>query len=286
MIRPGPPTPPNLQLRIRGALLGAVIGDAFGAPFGGTSPGAELTRAVYERDGAVRPWPCTDGGERAIRLAESIVERRGFEREHALATLASREGSSAGNGAVVRVAPLAALLHANAAVLEVAAADSARLTHAAPEAIAATVAQTLAVGALIAGASPKPAAAFLATLSAANLAATARPSLERVATLLASGASPIDAARTLGTSALALESLPFALFCFLRDPTRHDALIDAVACGGDTDSIGSLVGALLGAANGAGVFPRQWVHNLENGPRGRDAIVDLADAILEIAGSG
>lgn len=300
MLRPGPPTPPNLQLRIRGAILGAVLGDAFGAPFEGASPGESLTRQVHERDGAVRPWGYTDDGEMAIGVAESLVERRGFEAEHVLATLAdrhepargygsgtlrvfrafqagasvddaasaSREGGSAGNGAAVRVAPLAALLHADPVALTAAAAASARLTHSSEEAIEATVSVAIAIGALVRGA---PLLSVIAPSGAAKL--------------LADRATIAEAAKTLGTSPLAKESVSFAMFCFLRDPSRHEALMDAVAAGGDTDSIGSLVGALLGAANGAGVFPRQWVHNLENGPRGRDAIIDLADAILEIATS-
>lgn len=315
MLRAGPTPPPNLQLRIRGAVLGAVLGDAFGAPFEGASPGAELTRAVHERDGAIRHWGYTDDGEMAIGFAESLVERRGFEAEHVLATLAerqepargygsgtlrvfrafqdgagiedaataSREGGSAGNGAAVRVAPLAALLHADPAALAIAAASSARLTHAAPDAIAAAVVQAVVIGALVRGTPPSPVEAFLTASSSAPDAAPARQALESLSRLLAARASHEEAAKSLGTRPLAMESVPFALFCFLRDPSRHETLLEAVASGGDTDSIGSLVGALLGAANGAGVFPRQWVHNLENSPRGRDAIIDLADALLEIA---
>jgi len=298
MLRPGPPTPPNLQLRIRGAVLGAVLGDAFGAPFEGSLPGEALTRAVHERDGAVRPWGYSDDGEMVIGIAESLVERRGFEPEHVLATLAdrhepargygsgtlrvfrafqdgasvddaagaSREGGSQGNGAAVRVAPLAALLHADPVALSSAAAASARLTHTSEDAVAMTVTLATAIGALV---REMPALSLIVPPG--------------VAQMLADRASVADAAKALGTSPLAKESVSFAMFCFLRDPSRHEALMDAVAAGGDTDSIGSMVGALLGAANGAGVFPRQWVHNLENGPRGRDAIIDLADGILEIA---
>lgn len=98
MLRPGPPTPPNLQLRIRGAILGAVLGDAFGAPFEGALPGESLTRQVHERDGAVRPWGYTDDGEMAIGVAESLVERRGFEPEHVLETLAGRHEPARGYG--------------------------------------------------------------------------------------------------------------------------------------------------------------------------------------------
>lgn len=316
MLRPGPPTPPNLLLRIRGAILGAVLGDAFGAPFEGAAPGPELSRVVHERDGAVRPWGYTDDGEMSISLAESLVERRAFEPAHVLQTLAerhepargygsgtlrvfrafqdgasiddaaraSREGGSTGNGAAVRVAPLAALLH-EGPTLATSAAASARLTHSAPDAIAATVVQAVAIGALVRGTPPRPIEPFLAEISNAPGSAPAHPALRRMAELMALGAGVSDAAKVLGTRPLALESVPFALFCFLRDPSRHEALLDAVAGGGDTDSVGALVGALLGAANGAGVFPRQWVHNLENGPRGRDAVIDLADAIFEIATS-
>lgn len=311
MQRPGPPTPPDLRLRIRGALLGTLLGDAFGAPFEMSLPGDELTRAVLERDGAVRPWGYTDDAEMTISLAESLVERRGFEPAHALDALANRsepargygsgtlrvfaafragagvdaaasaarEGGSAGNGAAVRVAGISALFHRDAGALAAAAATSARLTHLAPEGIAAAVVQASALGALLREVPPED---LLPLLIALPDAALLRAKLDRIGDLLAATAPPAEAARALGTSPLAAESVPFALFSFLRGPARHESLMDAVASGGDTDSIGALTAALLGAAKGPAVFPRLWAHNLEDGPRGREHLLSLADELYEI----
>lgn len=311
MLRPGPTPPPDLRLRIRGALLGAVLGDAFGAPFEMASPGSELSTAVHERDGAVRPWSYTDDGEMTIGIAESIAERSGWEPEHALHVLAERHdpargygsgtrrvfeavragkspdeaaaasgfaGGSEGNGAALRVAGLAALFHRDAAARTAAAIEGARLTHRGETAMAAALVMTNALASLLRA--EEPGRAWLASLAEAPEAAGLR---DRLALALSSFDAPLaETARALGTGVLARESVPFALLAFARSPRKHETLMDAVACGGDADSTGSMIGALLGAANGPGVFPRLWAHNLEDGARGREHVITLADAIHDL----
>ena len=51
---------------------------------------------------------------------------------------------------------------------------------------------------------------------------------------------------------------------------------DAVGFGGDTDTIGAIAGALVGALHGASWIPARWYNNIENGQHGRDEIVSLA----------
>ncbi|OGZ06870.1 MAG: hypothetical protein A3C13_02115 [Candidatus Lloydbacteria bacterium RIFCSPHIGHO2_02_FULL_50_11] len=52
------------------------------------------------------------------------------------------------------------------------------------------------------------------------------------------------------------ESLPVAYALFLRKPHSIEALYDAVAFGGDTDTVASIVGSLLGALNGSMLIPQ------------------------------
>lgn len=51
------------------------------------------------------------------------------------------------------------------------------------------------------------------------------------------------------------ESLPLAYALFLRKPRSIEALYDAANFGGDTDTVASIVGSLLGAYNGSILIP-------------------------------
>jgi ADP-ribosylglycohydrolase len=57
-----------------------------------------------------------------------------------------------------------------------------------------------------------------------------------------------------GGTCYVYNSLPFTYAFFLRDPNSIEALYDVINAGGDTDSNGSMVGSLLGALNGD-IFP-------------------------------
>jgi len=73
-------------------------------------------------------------------------------------------------------------------------------------------------------------------------------------------------------------SLPFSYMFFLRNPTSVDSLYDVVSAGGDADTNGSMVGALLGALNGVSVFPEHLVEQLS----AKDQLVDLANRLCNV----
>jgi len=62
----------------------------------------------------------------------------------------------------------------------------------------------------------------------------------------------------------------------------EEAIIRAVAVGGDTDTLASCVGTIVGALHGAGWIPSRWWSALENGKRGRDFVVALAEQLSEL----
>lgn len=68
-------------------------------------------------------------------------------------------------------------------------------------------------------------------------------------------------------------SLPFALMHFVKNPFSIDSLYDVVSAGGDTDSNGSMVGALLGALHGESIFPKELVAGIQD----VDRVYDVAD---------
>ena len=65
--------------------------------------------------------------------------------------------------------------------------------------------------------------------------------------------------KELGVGCLSIESVPFAIACFMRNPTNFRAgVLEAINAGGDTDSIASMVGALIGAHCGLEAIPPEW----------------------------
>lgn len=68
-------------------------------------------------------------------------------------------------------------------------------------------------------------------------------------------------------------SIPVSYAAFLKNPTSIEAIYDAVALGGDTDSNASITGSLLGALNGTAVFPQHLIDGLQN----KEAIIDVAE---------
>jgi len=90
------------------------------------------------------------------------------------------------------------------------------------------------------------------------------------------------AIRNLGNGSYVFEALPLALFIFLSNinsPLEGFwwGINSYGAFGGDTDSIGFLVGAFTGAYFGVGVFPAHLIENLEDSIRYEELAENLYD---------
>jgi ADP-ribosylglycohydrolase/protein-tyrosine phosphatase len=78
----------------------------------------------------------------------------------------------------------------------------------------------------------------------------------------------------LGQGWVGEEALAIALFCALRYPDDWKAaVLAAVNHSGDSDSTGSICGAILGASLGVESIPSLWIEQIEN----RDLLVKMAD---------
>lgn len=66
----------------------------------------------------------------------------------------------------------------------------------------------------------------------------------------------------VGTSVASAHAIPMAFALLTRDPSPQ-ALLDAANLGGDTDTIGAIAGAILGAAAGVGVFDGRALAQVE-----------------------
>ena len=66
----------------------------------------------------------------------------------------------------------------------------------------------------------------------------------------------------VGTSVASAQAIPMAFALLARDPSPQ-ALLDAANLGGDTDTIGAIAGAILGAALGVEVLPTDSLSKIE-----------------------
>jgi poly(ADP-ribose) glycohydrolase ARH3 len=308
---PAPQLDPDL---VRGAVLGAVVGDAFGSLLEGAAR-PDVERLARRRAQVAQPWRYTDDGAMTLAVAESLVERhaaagphllqrlaarydpaRGFGKGVKLALAAFSEGrpwrecafaawpeGSRGNGAAVRVAPVACVRWPDAEAFCAAVETSAIVTHAHAEAIDAALVQSHAVASVLRD--PAGVGAPLEFISAISLelprlGTTTSRALDTVRELLHRGVDTEVAARRLGTSTMARESGPSALWAFLTShETFRDSVIDAALLGGDVDSICSLVGALSGALHGARSIPEAWLQNLGAESPSMAEVGDLAERL-------
>lgn len=82
----------------------------------------------------------------------------------------------------------------------------------------------------------------------------------------------------VGTGCFSLESIPFAIAMFHRNPLDFRAgVLEAVNAGGDTDTTAAMVGAMVGAHVGIDGIPKEW---LDAVPSVREAIA-IADRIYD-----
>jgi ADP-ribosylglycohydrolase len=273
------------------SLTGLSVGDALGAPF--EMKPALADGAVFEPPPA--PWRWTDDTEMACTLLEALerdgrVDQdrlalafarrwsadRGYGRG-AVSLLASiRDGvpwrtaagalfsgrGSAGNGAAMRVAPLGAFFGDDPDRAAREAALSAEVTHRHPEGVAGAVAVALA--AAFAPSRGTPAGLLEAVLDRLP-PSDVRDGIARAARV-APGTDPRAAAAEVGngSSALAVDTVPFALWAAAAHLEDYPAALEAcVLAGGDVDSLCAIAGGIVAARVGAAGIPRQWIDSRE-----------------------
>lgn len=91
--------------------------------------------------------------------------------------------------------------------------------------------------------------------------------------------SPELLAEQIGSSVASAQAIPMAFALLARDPSPR-ALLDAANLGGDTDTIGAIAGAILGAAAGVGVFDGSALAQVEE--VSRLGLPSVAGELLEL----
>ncbi|ADQ69100.1 ADP-ribosylglycohydrolase family protein [Halogeometricum borinquense] len=180
-------------------------------------------------------------------------------------TLESRgANNAAGNGSVMRCAPLAIAYPDDQQMLQEMSRKSSEITHADPRCTHGCAVLNLTLAAILNG-SEEPLQVALTALSD-DAPAELVERLERV---------PDEVSEDdLENSGFVLDTLETALYYGLTADSAEDAIVSAVNNGGDADTIGAVAGTIVGARFGAGwrlyrvdhkpdsTFPARWLNDL------------------------
>ena len=297
---------PSRAARACGALLGTFVGDALGMPFEGAAPEA-IPERVEMIDARLGRGTYTDDTQMMVALAESLLDRGQVDEEHlahafqeaydpergygggtrrvlelwaagtpvtaAASQIFDGQGSR-GNGAAMRIAPIAVRFAHDPDNLCYQAARSARVTHAHPVGVDAAVVQAAATGAAL-----RTDDILEAALAAAQTREM-KHGLGAVGDLLAATRKEIEAYRQLQSSSDAQQSVCAAVYAAVAHPAFDEAVSFAVGLGGDTDTVAAMTGAIAGARDGASSIPSRWLEALEDGERGRRYVEALAIRLI------
>ena len=301
--------------RYRGALLGLAIGDALGAQVEflprGTFPPVEGFRGGGPHDLGPGEW--TDDTAMALCLAESLVETGGFDpvdqlrrylrwynegylspkgfcfdigntTRRALETH-ERTGEpypgpsderTAGNGSLMRLAPVPLFYAADPEKAIHYAALSSKTTHGAPQAVdASRYFAGLLVGAARGESKETLLAPFYSPAPGLWEKAPLHPAVARVA----AGSFREKTRDEIRASGYVVDTLEAALWAFNRGRDFKEAVLLAVNLGDDADTVGAVAGQLAGAYHGEAGIPAAW----REGVYLREKIRSPADALYRRA---
>jgi ADP-ribosyl-[dinitrogen reductase] hydrolase len=297
--------PPSLAERYRGALLGLACGDAVGTtvefkPRGSFQP---LTDMVGGGPFHLKPGQWTDDTSMALCLAESLLNKNGFNaadqmgrylnwwqwgylsstgecfdigmtvsqalaqfQQNAEPFAGSADPYSAGNGSLMRLAPVVLFYFPDARQIQSFAADSSRTTHAAPEAIECCQLLAGLIASALEGASK-------AELRQLPLASFSQPKVASIGRGDFLGLSEAD----IKGSGYSVQSLEAALWCFHHTDSFEAAILRAANLGDDADTTAAITGQLAGAYYGVRGIPEHWLEKLHDG----EEIAATADRLLD-----
>ena len=110
--------------------------------------------------------------------------------------------------------------------------------------------------------------------------------LSDIEVCLNAGDSVADFVRRLGlergVTGYSLYVVPVAIYAWLRHAGDfRAALTAAMECGGDTDTVGAILGALLGVSLGTNAIPQEWRNGLVEWPRSNRFILRVAQRLAE-----
>lgn len=280
--------------RYRGSLLGLAVGDALGAPLEFQVPGSFAPIDDMVGGGAfdVMPGQWTDDTSMALCLAQSLIEQQGFNpvdqlqkylrwwREGYLSSIdecfdignttlealmqfeqkkepycGSTNPRSAGNGSIMRLAPVAIFYAKSPLEAIERSAESSRTTHQAPSAIDAC----RYFGALLVGAVNGVSREELLSEYYCPIPGywDKNPLVAEI-NEIAAGSFKHRQPPEIQGSGYVVKCLEAALWAFYNSQTFREGCLLAVNLGLDADTTGAVYGQLAGAYYGDRGIPQSW----------------------------
>lgn len=284
--------------RYRGSLLGLATGDAVGTTLEFHSPGTftPITDMVGGGPFRLKPGQWTDDTSMALCLAESLIEQKGFVptdqlkkylqwyREGHLSSTGrcfdigntvraslgrfertgqpycgSTDSHSAGNGSIMRLAPVPLFFAQNPQEAIAKSAESSRTTHGAATAVDAC----RYLGALLVGAVNGASREELLSSRYSPIPGywEENPLVEEIDEIAAGSFKHRQPPEIKGTGYV-VKSLEAALWAFYHSQSFEEGCLLAVNLGDDADTTGAVYGQLAGAFYGEQGIPASWRNQL------------------------
>ena len=301
--------------RFRGALLGLAVGDAVGTTLEFKRPDSfkPITGMVGGGPFDLRPGEWTDDTSMALCLAASLVECGGFDprdqmqryirwwREGYMASngqcfdignatagalrrfqatgdpfSGSTDAHSAGNGSIMRLAPVPLFFIADPELAIQRSGESSRTTHSAATCVdACRFLGTLIVGA-VNGESKET---LLSPNYSPVLGIWAQHPLHPQIAAIAEGSFKRKHPPEIRGTGFVVDSLEAALWAFWNSGNFRDGCLKAVNLGDDADTTGAVYGQIAGAYYGEAGIPMEWRSRLAL----KQTIKQLADRLFGFA---
>jgi ADP-ribosyl-[dinitrogen reductase] hydrolase len=301
--------------RYRGSLLGLAVGDALGTTLEFTKPGSfrPIDGMIGGGSFELKPGQWTDDTSMALCLAESLIECGGFDpadqmeryvrwfRKGYLSSAGwcfdiggttcaallrfiddrnpsagSTAPSAAGNGSIMRLAPVPLFFAANPADAIERAADSSRTTHGAAAAVdGCRYLAALLVGAIRGATKEELLSDYYTPVPSLWNRAPLQPRIAEVA----SGSFRRREPPEIRGTGYVVRSLEAALWAFDRSRSFREGALLAVNLGEDADTTGAVYGQLAGAYYGETAIPAEWRDRLAM----REVIESYADRLCRDA---
>lgn len=269
----------DLHSRALGAYLGLAVGDALGAPVEFLTRREIAQRGIHsEMTGGgwlkLKPGQITDDTEMSLCLGRAWLEaggwdarlaaehfvgwlkhhpidvgntcRRGIRRYMLDGSLAAppSEGDG-GNGAAMRIAPIALATYGDDTLFAQAAIEQAHITHHHPLSDAATLTLGRMVHALLAGQSASECRKYASALVEAHSLFRYMPYRGRA-------------------SGYIVDTMQTVLHYFFATDSFESCVVQTVNQGEDADTTGAIAGMLAGALYGVEAIPKRWLDKLDN----------------------
>jgi ADP-ribosyl-[dinitrogen reductase] hydrolase len=291
----------DLLDRYRGCLMGLAVGDALGTTLEFKPPGTFQPISDMMGGGPfhLKPGEWTDDTSMALCLAESLIECRGFDaadqmrryvrwyREGHLSSTGrcfdiggtvrgalhrfertgdpwsgSTDPRSAGNGSIMRLAPVPLFFAENPEAAIDMSGESSRTTHGASVAVdACRYLGALIVGALHGASKEELLSELYSPVPGCWERKPLAPEIEEIASGCFKRRNPPEIRGT----GYVVQSLEAALWAFHRGSTFEEGCLLAVNLGDDADTTGAVYGQIAGAHYGYEGIPEKWRRTLAYG---------------------